>query len=93
MCACVCVRQVSPTDFGAFDSAFVALFRISAGDAWIESLPQVCVCVCVCVYARTHTHACVRACVRARVSARVGVPAAAPDWAPPAACTQAHRAA
>ncbi len=31
--------QASPNDFGAFDSAFVALFRIAAGDAWIESLP------------------------------------------------------
>ena len=77
VCACVCARQVSPTDFGAFDSAFVALFRISAGDAWIESLPQVRACVRVCV----------------RVFAHMGVPGTAPDQAPPAACTQAHRAA
>ncbi len=31
--------QASPDDFGAFNKAFVALFRITAGDAWIESLP------------------------------------------------------
>jgi hypothetical protein len=31
--------QASPDDFGTFNSAFVALFRITAGDAWIESLP------------------------------------------------------
>ena len=31
--------QAAPDDFGAFDSAFIALFRLSAGDSWIESLP------------------------------------------------------
>jgi hypothetical protein len=31
--------QISPVDFCTFDAAFVALFRITAGDAWIESLP------------------------------------------------------
>ena len=31
--------QAAPDDFGAFNKAFVALFRITAGDAWIESLP------------------------------------------------------
>ncbi len=33
--------ELSPSEFCSFDRAFVALFRISAGDAWIDSLPYV----------------------------------------------------
>ena len=31
--------QTSPEDFGRFDSAFVALFRVTAGGSWTQSLP------------------------------------------------------
>jgi hypothetical protein len=31
--------DVAPDDFGKFNRAFAAVFRIAAGDAWIESLP------------------------------------------------------
>jgi hypothetical protein len=33
--------DLSPGDFGSFDRAFVALFRIPGGDAWVDSLPYV----------------------------------------------------
>ena len=29
----------APRDFSEFDSAFFALFRVVAGDPWVESIP------------------------------------------------------
>jgi hypothetical protein len=30
----------APLDFSEFDRAFIALFRVAAGDAWVDSLPS-----------------------------------------------------
>ena len=32
--------ESAPADFSEFDKAFVALFQVAAGNAWIESLPS-----------------------------------------------------
>jgi hypothetical protein len=32
--------EVAPQDFGAFDRAFVSMFRLTAGETWLESLER-----------------------------------------------------
>lgn len=33
--------ETDPDDFGAFDRAFITLFRVLAGAPWVESIPFV----------------------------------------------------
>ncbi len=32
--------ESAPEDFCAFNRAFIAMFRITAGETWVESLPK-----------------------------------------------------
>jgi hypothetical protein len=32
--------EIAPQDFGAFDRAFVSMFRLTAGETWLDSLER-----------------------------------------------------
>ncbi len=63
----------APGDFGAFDAAVVALFRVTAGDSWIESLPPHAEDGAVQA-ARAHTRAQVRVRTPASMHAQMPTP-------------------